>query len=224
MIHTGWRLVPPVLVVLFFVSPLFSQTRIQERLTTSKEVYEQLVNTPDREIPLRLISDAQCIAVIPHVVKAAFGIGGRHGRGVVSCRDAQGNWSPPGFISLSGGSFGLQIGGQASDLVLFIMNEKGARSLLKSKFTLGADVSVAAGPVGRTAEGSTDLHLNAEIIAYARSRGLFAGLALGGASVRPDRDANESYYGSRLTLKTILFDRQVPRMPREASDFVAALP
>jgi SH3 domain-containing YSC84-like protein 1 len=224
MTRIGWRLLSASLVVLFFVSPLFSQSKIQERLMTSKEVYQQLVNTPDREIPLRLISDAQCIAVIPHVVKAAFGIGGRHGRGVVSCRDSQGNWSPPAFISLSGGSFGLQIGGQASDLVLFIMSEKGARSLLKSKFTLGADVSVAAGPVGRSAEGSTDLHLNAEIIAYARARGLFAGLALGGASVRPDRDANESYYGAPLSLKAILFDRQVPRTPREAVDFVNALP
>lgn len=224
MTQIGRRFLPAFLVVLFLFSPLFAQSKLQERLTTSKEVFQQLVNTPDREIPMRLISDAQCIAVIPHVVKAAFGIGGRHGRGVVSCRDSQGNWSPPGFISLSGGSFGLQIGGQATDLVLFIMNEKGARSLLKSKFTLGGDVSVAAGPVGRSAEGSTDLHLNAEIIAYARARGLFAGLALGGASVRPDRDANESYYGSPLSLKAILFDSQVPRLPQEAADFRATLP
>jgi SH3 domain-containing YSC84-like protein 1 len=224
MTQIGRCFLPAFLVVLFLFSPLFAQSKLQERLTTSKEVFQQLVNTPDREIPLRLISDAQCIAVIPHVVKAAFGIGGRHGRGVVSCRDSQGNWSPPGFISLSGGSFGFQIGGQATDLVLFIMNEKGARSLLKSKFTLGGDVSVAAGPVGRSAEGSTDLHLNAEIIAYARARGLFAGLALGGASVRPDRDANKSYYGSPLSLKAILFDRQVPRLPQEAADFRATLP
>ncbi|HEX9636641.1 MAG TPA: lipid-binding SYLF domain-containing protein [Acidobacteriota bacterium] len=196
---------------------------LAERVRNSEEVYTQLVDAPDQGVPKKLLDNCKCVAVIPHVVKGAFVVGARHGKGIVSCR-SNGRWSPPAFLTVSGGSVGFQIGGQATDVVLFLMSEKGARSLLKSEFTLGADASVAAGPVGRSAAAATDVRLDAEIYAYSRSKGLFAGIALDGANINPDEDAVETYYGQSISPETILFKREVPRIRDEAKSFMQRLP
>jgi lipid-binding SYLF domain-containing protein len=194
------------------------------RLERAREVYRDLIHGRDREIPEKLQSDCKCVAVFPHVVKAAIGIGGRYGKGVVSCRNAEGAWSPPAPFTLTGGSWGFQIGAQATDVVLFFMTERGARSLLESKFTLGASAGLAAGPQGRTAEAETDLKLEAEIYSYARSKGLFAGLSLDGARLALDADATRQLYGESLDAKTILFDHKAPKGPKAAEEFIEGLP
>ena len=194
------------------------------RLERARDVYRELIHSPDREIPQTLQDQCRCVAVFPHVVKAAFGIGGRYGKGMVSCRNAAGVWSPPAPFSLAGGSWGLQIGAEAADVVLFFMTERGAKSLLESKFTLGASAGLAAGPAGRAAEAGTDLKLEAEIYSYARSKGLFAGLSLDGARLAPDSKAILELYGEPVAAKAILFDQQVPRRPKAAEQFLEALP
>ena len=194
------------------------------KVDTAVEVFRELVDLPEREVPTKLMDKAPCIAVIPNVVKGAFVAGGRHGRGVMSCRDDSGSWSPVSFVKISGGSFGLQVGGQSTDLVLFFMTERGVRSLLKSKFVLGGDVSVAAGPLGRTAEIATDLRLGAEIYAYARSRGVFAGLSIQGAVLAPDQKWIARYYGRRVWPEDLLFDHAAPVSPAESDRFRAILP
>lgn len=199
--------------------------KLGQRLENATTVYRELLSTPDRGVPDALLKKCNCIAVIPHVIKGALGYGVRSGRGAISCRDAQGEWSPPSFIGITGGSAGFQIGAESSDLVLFFMTERGARSLLtSSKFTLGGTASVAAGPVGRSGEASTDLKLEAEIYSYARTKGLFAGLSIEGARVAADKKANAAYYGEPVTLQQLLFDHKAPRMPGEAEAFVKALP
>ncbi len=204
--------------------PARSDEALARKLETAREVYLKLLDAPDRAVAKELVEDAVCVAVIPQVIKGALGWGGRHGRGVLTCRDEAGRWSPPAFIRLSGGSFGLQIGAEATDLVLFFMSERGTRALLSSKFTLGGDASVAAGPVGRTGEAATDLKLKAEIISYARSRGLFAGLSLEGARLAPDQKAIRRYYGKRIFPEVILFDHDVPSVSEEGREFLAVLP
>ncbi|MDH3405275.1 MAG: lipid-binding SYLF domain-containing protein, partial [Acidobacteriota bacterium] len=178
--------------------PAEAQDRYQRKIEASRQAYLRLFEVEDRRVPERLLEGARCIAVLPNVIKGAFGWGGRRGQGVMSCRNDEGAWSPPAFVKLTGGSFGLQAGGQVTDLVLFFMTEKGARSLLKSKFILGGDATVAAGPVGRAAEASTDAYFNAEIYAYARSRGLFAGLSIEGAQLSVYQDWIRGYYGERI--------------------------
>lgn len=165
-----------------------------DRAQKSAEVLGDLTRTPDKGIPRSLLDRAYGIAVFPHVVKAAFGVGGRWGKGLISIRRA-GGWSPPTYVEIAGGSFGFQIGGSATDLVLIFTSSRGVDSLMRSKVKLGADTSVAAGPVGRAAEASTDVKLNAEIYAYSRSKGLFAGIALDGAVVSLDDSANRKVYG-----------------------------
>lgn len=197
---------------------------LDRKLEAAGRVYRELLQTPDREIPERLLSDCRCVAVIPRALKGALGWGARYGQGVVSCRDDAGRWSPALFLKLTGGSFGFQIGAEASDIVLFFMTEHGARSLLESKFTLGGKVSVAAGPAGRSAEASTDLTLDAEIYSYAKAKGLFAGLSVEGARLAPDTKANATYYGRRVDPARVLFDHQVPRRPDSAASFLDALP
>ncbi len=194
------------------------------RLRHAREVYLELIDAPDRAVPKKLIEAADRLAVIPGVIKGALGWGGRHGRGVITCRNEGGRWSPPAFVRLSGASFGFQIGAQSTDFLLFFMTARGARSLLTSKFTFGGEASIAAGPVGRTGEASTDLRFKAEIYSYARSRGLFAGLSLEGARLAPDQKAIRRYYGKRIFPETILFDHQVPWVPEEAKEFLAVLP
>src|SRR5439155_10990576 len=181
-----------------------------EKLEHAREVYQALIGSPDSSVPRKLMQDCKCVAVFPGVIKGALGVGARRGHGVISCRSAAGGWSAPAFLTMTGGSYGLQIGVEKTQTVLFFMNEQSARSLLRSKFTLGAKAGVAAGPVGRSAEGSTDLRLNAEIYSYARSKGAFIGLSLEGAKVAPDKDAIVRYYGRPITAEAIVFDAAAP--------------
>jgi lipid-binding SYLF domain-containing protein len=196
-----------------------------DRLVQAKEVFQELMSSPDQSVPKELLEGAKGIVVIPGMIKGALGFGARWGYGVMSCRNAQGVWSPPIFVSLKGGSWGFQIGAEKTDLVLFFMTERGARSLVtSSKFTLGGKVSVAAGPLGRSGEAATDLHLNAEIYSYAKSKGLFAGISLEGARLAPQKSTNDAYYGAPVSPEKVLFEHKAPPMRAEAKDFVAALP
>lgn len=172
----------------------------EKRVTESMAVLETLVRAPDQGIPEHILTRAEAIVVIPSLVKGGFIVGAQHGRGIMSVRNRETNtWSAPGFVALTGGSIGWQIGVQATDLVLLVMNRDGVKDLLDTEFKVGANASVAAGPVGRTGEASTDASLSAQILAYSRTRGLFAGLALEGASLRIDRDANEKFYGKGVS-------------------------
>lgn len=194
------------------------------KLADATAVYRELITAGDKAIPKELLDHARCIAVLPGVIKAAIGFGGRHGNGVMSCRTETG-WSTPAFISISGGSWGVQLGVQSSDIVLFFMNDRGARSLVDgSRVTLGGQASVAAGPFGRSAEAATNLDLKAEIYSYAKSKGLFAGLSLEGAELKPDRDDDKDYYGSGVTTTQLLFGSAPANVPAEAQTFQRALP
>jgi lipid-binding SYLF domain-containing protein len=179
--------------------------KAQERLAESATVFSEIMGTPDKGIPQDLLEKANCIVIVPDLKKAAFVVGGEYGRGFVTCRNSAGaGWGAPAAIRVEGGSVGFQIGGQSTDLVMLIMNRKGMDKLMGDKFTLGADASVAAGPVGRTAAASTDAKMDAEILAWSRSKGLFAGISLKGATLRPDKDENEELYGQKLTTKDVL--------------------
>ena len=194
------------------------------KLTDATKVYSELITAHDKAIPNELLQHAKCIAVLPGVIKAAVGFGGRHGSGVISCRTETG-WSTPAFVSISGGSWGVQLGVESSDIVLFFMNDRGARSLVDgSRVTLGGQASVAAGPFGRSAEAATNLDLKAEIYSYAKSKGLFAGLSLEGAELKPDKDDNRDYYGSGVTTTQLLFGAAPANVPAEAQTFQKALP
>ena len=178
----------------------------QSRLENCGVVMEEVLNVPEN-IPQDLLDKAECVVVIPSVLKAAIGIGGSYGRGAMVCRSGKsfdGPWSAPAMYSLESGSIGLQIGGEATDLVLLVMNPRGAGALLDTKVKLGADASIAAGPKGRTAEASTDASMRAEILSYSRSRGLFVGMSLSGTSLRPDNDANLDVYGFKYTARRII--------------------
>jgi SH3 domain-containing YSC84-like protein 1 len=178
----------------------------QERVKDAGEVLKEIIGIPDN-IPQDLLDKAECVVVLPSVKKGAFGIGGSYGRGVMVCRGGQhytGKWGAPALYALEGISIGFQLGGQATDFVLLVMNPKGATSLLSSKVKLGADASAAAGPKGRTAEGATDIVMNAEILSYSRNKGLFAGVSLEGSTLRSDGSANEKLYGRKLTAKEII--------------------
>ena len=177
-----------------------------DRLENSGMVMEEIMNIPDN-IPQDLIDKAECVVVFPSVLKAAFGIGGSYGRGAMVCRTGEhytGPWGAPSMMALEGGSFGFQLGGQATDFVLLIMNPRGAKAILSSKVKLGADMAAAAGPKGRDASAETDATMRAEILTYSRSRGLFAGISLEGSTLRPDNDANEKLYGKKLTATEII--------------------
>jgi SH3 domain-containing YSC84-like protein 1 len=194
------------------------------KLADATAVYRELITATDKAIPKELLDHAKCIAVLPGVIKAAIGFGGRHGSGVISCRTETG-WSPPAFVSISGGSWGVQLGVESSDIVLFFMNDRGARSLVDgSRVTLGGQASVAAGPFGRSAEAATNLDFKAEIYSYAKSKGLFAGLSLEGAELKPDRDDDKDYYGSGVTTTQLLFGSAPANVPAEAQSFQRALP
>ena len=196
------------------------RTEVNDRLTDSAKVLDELMGTPDNSIPETVLAKAKCVAVIPSMVKGGFIVGGRHGRGVATCRTANG-WSAPAFLSLNGGSWGAQIGVEKVDLVLLFMNERGVNSLLKDNFKVGADASLAAGPIGRHAEASTDAKLNAEILAYSRAKGLFAGLELNGAAVKPDNDSNVAFYGSNINWRETLSGSVKP--PTGADPFLDAI-
>jgi lipid-binding SYLF domain-containing protein len=176
-----------------------------DRLNTAAEVFQQIMATPDRGIPQELLEKAQCVVIVPGVKKGAFIVGAEYGKGYFACREHGGRgWTAPGAVIVEGGSFGFQIGGEETDVVMLVMNEDGERRLLSSQFKLGADASVAAGPVGRTTQAGTDLYMTAQILSWSRSRGVFAGLSLAGATVRQDLKDNQALYGSKLSNKDII--------------------
>jgi lipid-binding SYLF domain-containing protein len=182
-----------------------------KRLENAGTVMDEILNVPDN-IPQDLIDKARCVVVLPSVVKAAFIVGGSYGRGVMVCRTGdhfRGPWGAPAMYALEGGSIGLQIGGQATDFVILVMNDRGASSLLKSKVKLGADAAVAAGPKGRDAQANTDAYLRAEMLSYSRSRGVFAGVSLEGSTLRPDNDANRKLYGKDASAAEIITESKV---------------
>ena len=194
-------------------------TREQDRVKEAGTVLKEILNIPD-DIPQDLLNKAECVIILPSVKKGAFGIGGSYGRGVMVCRGGvhyTGRWGAPAMYALEGVSIGFQLGGQATDFVLLVMNPKGAQSLLSSKVKLGADASAAAGPKGRTAEGATDIVMNAEILSYSRNKGLFAGVSLEGSTLRSDGGANENLYGKKLSAKEIIREGKVgvPACARE---------
>ena len=195
-----------------------------ERLQNAGTVLHEILNIPDN-IPQDLLDKARCVVVMPSVLKAAFIVGGSYGRGVMVCRtgrDHRGEWGAPAMYALEGGSIGFQIGGDATDFVFLVMNDHGAESLLHSKVKLGADVAVAAGPVGRAASADTDAYMRAEILSYSRSRGVFAGVSLEGSTLRPDGNANRDLYGRSVTAEDIVYGKEVTT-PAAAHDLVALL-
>jgi SH3 domain-containing YSC84-like protein 1 len=204
--------------------PALGQKKEQDRVENAGKVMQEIVNIPD-DIPQDVLDKADCVVVLPSVVKFAIGIGGSYGRGVMTCRggqDFKGPWGAPTMMALEGGSFGLQLGGQATDFVLLLMSPRSAENILVSKVKLGGDASAAAGPVGRTASAETDVTLRAEILSYSRSRGLFAGISLAGSTLRPDNDANKSLYGKDVSAKDIVFNRAV-EAPASAELLLATL-
>ena len=191
-----------------------------ERLQKSATVLKEIMDAPDKGIPAEVLDGARCIAVVPHLIKGGFVIGGKHGRGVATCRTAAG-WSAPAFISVGGGSWGLQIGAEGVDLVMLVMNEQGMQHLLSSKFQISGEGSAAAGPVGRHASAGTDWKLNTEMLTYSRSKGAFAGLTLEGAVVEQDNDSTEAIYGKDVPFRKILLGNVRP--PATAAPFMQAV-
>jgi lipid-binding SYLF domain-containing protein len=195
-----------------------------DRLENCGLILKEILDIPD-DIPQDLLDKAECVIVYPSVLKAAFVVGGSYGRGAMTCRTGEhftGPWSAPAMMALEGGSVGFQIGGQATDFVLLVMNDRGAHSILKSKVKLGADASAAAGPVGRNASAETDVTMRAEILTYSRARGLFAGISLAGSSVRPDNDANARIYGKKVEAESIIFKGAVA-VPPAAQKLISLL-
>jgi len=217
-----------VLMVVVAICPSFAFAADNEkdasRLENSGTVLKEILDVPD-DIPQDLLDKADCVVVFPSVLKAAFIVGGSYGRGAMSCRKGQnfsGPWGAPTMMALEGGSFGFQIGGEATDFVLLVMNERGASGILTSKVKLGADASVAAGPVGRTASAETDATLRADILSYSRARGAFAGIALEGSTIRPDNGANKQIYGREVAARDIVLSGHVA-IPPAAKRMVSTL-
>lgn len=217
--------------ILFLVAPLFTeaasatdQTKDDDRLRNSGIVLKEILDVPDN-IPQGLLDKADCVVVFPSVLKAAFIVGGSYGRGAMTCRkgeDFRGPWGAPTMMALEGGSFGFQIGGEATDFVLLVMNERGARGILASKVKLGGDASVAAGPVGRDSSAESDATLRAEILSYSRARGLFAGVSLEGSTIRPDNGDNEKVYGRKIPARDIVLSGKIP-VPAAAQQLISTL-
>ncbi len=180
-----------------------SETKASERVQAAAQVLDDIQGAPDKGIPEEVLGSAECVAVVPSMLKGGFIFGGKYGRGIASCRSEKG-WSAPAFFLVTGGSFGFQIGGQAVDLVMLIMNKNGMNHLLSSQFELGADASVAAGPVGRHAEGNTDWKMRSEVLTYSRARGLFAGVSLNGAVIKQDKDSTREFYGHMVSFPASL--------------------
>ena len=195
-------------------------TKAADRVKASADVLSEIMAAPDKGIPEEILGSAECVAVVPSMLKGGFVIGGRYGRGIASCRTPKG-WSAPAFFTVKGGSFGLQIGGQAVDLVMLVMNQEGMKNLLSSKFQIGADASAAAGPVGRHAEGETDWKMRAQILTYSRARGVFAGMTLNGASIKQDKDSTREFYGRMVPFRTSLTGEIPP--PEAARPFLTIL-
>jgi len=218
------KAVIPLALIASVALPATAQKKEQERVENAGNVVKEIMDIPDN-VPQSIIDKAECVVVLPSVLKFAFVFGGSYGRGVMICRsgeDFQGPWGAPSMMALEGGSFGLQLGGQATDFVLLLMSERSASSILSSKFKLGADASAAAGPVGRTAAAETDVAMRAEILTYSRARGLFAGVSLTGSTLRPDNDANKALYGKAIHAKDIVLKGAVP-IPESAKLLVSTL-
>jgi len=212
-----------ILVAALTLAPaLAKDTEPIKRLGEAAAVFSEVMAAPDKWIPQDMLDNAHCIVIVPGLKTAAFVVGGKYGKGYLSCRNKTGiGWSAPGTVRIEGGSVGFQLGGSSSDLIMLVMNERGADKLLSSKFTLGAEGSVAAGPVGRTATAQTDAQMHAEILSWSRSQGLFAGLALEGATLRQDLDDNAGLYGKRLENREIVTTKMLP--PRAAAKLIALL-
>jgi lipid-binding SYLF domain-containing protein len=210
--------------VSMLVAPAMAQEKEQERVGNAGKVMQEILQAPD-SIPQSVLDKADCVVVLPSVVKVAIGIGGSYGRGVMTCRggaDFKGKWGSPTMMALEGGSVGFQLGGQATDFVLLLMSPKSATGILSSKVKLGGDVSAAAGPVGRQASAETDVTMRAEILSYSRARGLFGGVSLQGSTLRPDNDANKNLYGSKMDAKDIVLKGTV-RPPSNAAKLLETL-
>jgi SH3 domain-containing YSC84-like protein 1 len=205
------------------LSPLMAaDNEPAKRLDETAAVFSEVMSAPDKGIPRDLLADAHCIVIVPSLKTAAFGVGGEYGKGYLSCRNKNGaGWSAPGTVRIEGGSVGFQIGGSTTDLIMLVMNERGADKLLADKFTVGGEASVAAGPVGRTATAQTDAQMHADILSWSRSQGLFAGVALEGATLRQDLDDNAELYGKRLENRAIV-TKGVP-VPRVATPLIDLL-
>jgi SH3 domain-containing YSC84-like protein 1 len=204
-----------ILLIALVTGPALGQEKEQDRVENAGKVMQEITNIPDN-IPSAVLDKADCVVVLPSVVKFAIGIGGSYGRGVMTCRRGEnfdGRWGAPTMMAVEGGSFGLQLGGQATDFVLLLMSSRSAENILTSKVKLGGDASAAAGPVGRNASAETDATLRAEILSYSRARGLFAGVSLAGSTLRADNDANEKLYGKEVSARDIVFKNTVSAPP-----------
>jgi len=213
------RILAAMAFAIIFLNAASAETEA-ERIESAASVMNEIMSTPDKGIPEEILDSAKCVAVVPSMLKGGFVFGGAHGKGVATCRTAEG-WSAPAPFTITGGSFGLQIGIQGVDLVMVVMNDRGMQNLLASKFKLGADASVAAGPVGRHAEGATDWKMRAEVLTYSRARGLFAGVTVNGAVISQDKDATRELFGRMVPFKTILTVAVATPAPGEP--FVAAV-
>jgi lipid-binding SYLF domain-containing protein len=196
------------------------ESDINKRIDTAANVLNEIMATPDKAIPNSIMENAKCIAVVPSMIKIAVGFGGNHGKGVATCRTAHG-WSAPAPITITGGSWGLQLGGQAVDLVMVVTNDKGMQHLLSSKFKLGADASAAAGPIGRDTTAGTDIKMRAEVLTYSRTRGLFAGIDLSGAAIKQDKDETRILFGKMVSFESILSGKIAA--PKGSGSFLAAV-
>lgn len=207
----------PLIALCLFVSPMFAakEEPVAQRLTEASDVFTEIVRAPDKSVPTDLINRAQCIVIVPALKSAAFIVGAKYGKGFILCRRRSGaGWSAPGAIRIEGGSFGLQIGGSATDIVMLVMNQQGVNAVLSSQYTMGGQAEVAAGPVGRASSAQTSGWMNAGILSYSRARGIFAGVSLQGSTLRQDLDDNDSLYGKKLDNKTIVTTRVRTRRPR----------
>ena len=211
-----------VMLVMALAPLIAADTDSTKRLNEAAAVFSEVMATPDKGIPQEMLENAHCIVIVPGLKTAAFVIGGKYGKGYLSCRNkGRAGWSAPATVRIEGGSVGFQIGGSETDLIMLVMNARGAEKLLSSKFTLGAEGSVAAGPVGRTATAQTDAQMHAEILSWSRSQGLFAGLALTGATLRQDQDDNAKLYGRKLDNRAIVTSGM--RAPRAAAKLLSLL-
>jgi lipid-binding SYLF domain-containing protein len=211
-------------LVLLFAFTVLAQDKEQDRVDNAGKVMKEILNAPDG-IPQSVLDKADCVVILPSVLKFAIGFGGSYGRGVMTCRGGKtfhGRWGAPSMMALEGGSAGLQLGGNATDFSLLLMSPRSATSILSSKVKLGGDATAAAGPVGRSASAETDVTMRAEILSYSRSRGLFAGISLAGSTLRPDNGANKNLYGREVSAKAIVFQKAVP-VPDCAKDLLATL-
>ena len=217
------KIILPLLLLVFSL-PLFAadtHEKVVGRLDEASNVLDEIMGARDSGIPDEIISNSKCLAIVPSFLKGGFVVGGSYGKGVATCRTESGAWSAPAMFRMEGGSFGLQIGGEAVDLIMVIMNDKGMERLLSSKFKLGADASAAAGPVGRHADASTDWKLRAEVLTYSRSRGVFAGISLNGSTIRQDKDDTRVLYGRMVRFRTSLTGQIA--VPQDAEKFIATV-